>query len=156
VWRLDPTLPVIRAETLERAMAESTSRARFTALVLGAFAAVGLMLAALGVYGVINLSVTQRTREIGVRIALGASPARIQYTVIGEAMAMTAVGIIVGIGAALAFTRLMESLLFEVSPFDAPSFVAGGAVLCAASFLSAWLPARRATTVDPLQALRAE
>jgi putative ABC transport system permease protein len=156
VWRLDPTLPVIRAESLERAMVKSASRSRFTALVLGAFAAIGLMLAALGIYGVINLSVTQRTREIGVRLALGASPARIRYTVIGEAMAVAGVGITVGIGAALPFTRVMESLLFEVSPLDATSFIVGVAVLCAASFLSAWLPARRAMTVDPLQALRAE
>ena len=156
VWSIDPRVPITEMTTLVDAMAGTMSRPRFNLVLLASFAIVGLLLAAIGIYGVISYSVGQRTHEIGLRMALGALPADIRRAVVGEAMALAGVGLVVGVGGALVLTRLMQSMLFEVSPADPASFVVTVVVLGGTALAAAWLPARRAMRVDPMVALRAE
>ena len=125
-------------------------------LLLGTFAALGLLLAAIGIYGVVSLLVTQRAREIGIRIALGARASDVRRLVVGEAMVPIAAGIVCGLAASLLVTRALRSLLFGVTPLDAVSFATAPAILAAVALLACYLPARRATRVDPLVALREE
>ena len=156
VWNLDPRLPVTRVATLEQAMSETMSRPRFNLILLGSFAFVGLLLAAVGIYGVISCSVGQRTQEIGLRMALGAVPRDIRRSVVGEAALLAGVGLSIGVAGALLVTRVMSAMLFEVSPTDPVSFGVTVAVLGLTALLAAWVPARRAMRVDPMVALRAE
>ena len=156
VWSLDPRVPVTDLMTLPDAMAETMSRPRFNLLLLSSFAAVGLLLAAIGIYGVISYSVGQRTQEIGLRMALGALPRDIRRSVVGEAVLLAGIGLAAGVAGALVLTRVMRSMLFEVSASDPASFVVTVAVLGAAALLAAWIPARRAMRVDPMIALRTE
>jgi putative ABC transport system permease protein len=156
VWSIDPRVPVTDLMTLPDAMAETMSRPRFNLLLLSAFALVGLLLAAIGIYGVISYSVGQRTQEIGLRMALGALPRDIRRSVVGEAVLLAGLGLATGIAGALAITRVMQSMLFEVSATDPASFVATAAVLGVTALVAAWVPARRAMQVDPMIALRAE
>ncbi len=125
-------------------------------LVLGVFAVVALILASVGIYGVVAYTVARRTREIGIRIALGADPSSVRRFVQREALAGAAAGGVVGIGLALAVTRIMQSLLYDVSPTDPLTFAAVVATLAAVAWLAGYLPARRSTTVDPLEAIRVE
>jgi putative ABC transport system permease protein len=125
-------------------------------LVLAPFAAVGLLLAAIGIYGVISDSVAHRTQEIGLRMALGAVPQDIHRSIVGEALALAGVGLVLGTCGALAVTRLMTSMLFEVSPADPASYAVTIAALAATATTAAWVPARRAMRVDPMIARRAE
>jgi len=156
VWSIDPRVPITEMTTLVDAMAGTMSRPRFNLVLLASFAVVGLLLAAIGIYGVISYSVGQRTHEIGLRMALGALPADIRRAVVGEAMALAGIGLALGVGGALVLTRLMRSMLFEVSPADPASFVVTIVVLGGTALAAAWLPARRAMRVDPMVALRAE
>jgi len=156
VWSLDPRVPVTDLTTLPDAMAETMSRPRFNLLLLSSFAGVGLLLAAIGIYGVISYSVGQRTQEIGLRMALGALPRDIRRSVVGEAVLLAGMGLAAGVVGALLLTRVMRSMLFEVSATDPASFVVTVAVLGATALLAAWIPARRAMRVDPMIALRAE
>jgi predicted permease len=156
VWSIDPRLPITGMTTLTQAMSETMSRPRFNLLLLTSFAVVGLLLAAIGIYGVISYSVGQRTREIGLRMALGALPGDIRRGVVGEAMVLTAAGLAVGIGGALLLTRVMQSMLFETSTVDPVSFAVTIVVLGGTALAAAWLPARRAMRVDPMIALRSE
>jgi putative ABC transport system permease protein len=123
-------------------------------LLLGGFAAMALLLAAVGIYGTVSQAVTQRTAEIGLRMALGASPAAALSLVFGYGLQLTLAGIAVGAVAAVALTRLMTKLLFEVRPLDPEAFAAAAITLMAFALLACYLPARRATRVDPLTALR--
>jgi predicted permease len=156
VWSVDRDLALFDAVELDRGLAASIAERRFTAWLLGAFAVLALLLAAVGIYAVINYSVAQRTREIGVRVAVGASPAAILRSEIGPMMLRVFVGLTAGLAAAIAMRAALRSLLYEVTPAD-PSVLAGAAALLAVVALAAcWLPARRAARVDPVRALRFE
>jgi putative ABC transport system permease protein len=156
VWSIDPDQPVLAVLPLEQLAAESVTLRRVSAILLGALSAVALFLAALGIYGVMAHSVAQRTHEIGVRMAVGARARDVVGLVLREGGRMAALGGALGLLAALALTRLLESLLFGVSPTDPASFAAVIAFLFACALLGCWLPARRAARVDPVIALRYE
>ncbi|MET0397799.1 MAG: ABC transporter permease [Longimicrobiaceae bacterium] len=151
---LDPELPLADVRTLDQVRGESVARPRFLALLLGAFAAVALVLAVVGIYGTLAYLVAQRTYEMGVRMALGARPASIRRLVVGQGMAMTLAGVAVGVAAALGLTRLLAHLLYGVTATDAATFVVVPVGLALAAGVAAYVPARRATRVDPLVALR--
>ena len=153
---IDRTQPVFGMQTLEEALADTIAPRRFNLLLLGAFAASAALLALTGIYGVISYAVAQRTREIGVRVALGASRGTIAGMVVGQGMAVALAGIAAGMAAAYGLTRLMASLLFEVQPHDPATFGAAAAMLAAAALAACWLPARRAARIDPVRALRYE
>ena len=155
-WTLDPKLPLDRVETLEAALAERTARPRFNTILLGVFAALGLVLATIGVYGVISHSVGLRTQEIGVRMALGAQPADIRRDVLREALLLAAAGTAVGVVLALLVGKALATLLFGMSPTDLTTLSIVAVVLAGTSLLAAWVPARRAMRVDPMVALRAD
>jgi putative ABC transport system permease protein len=129
---------------------------RFNTTLLLVFAAIALLLASVGIYGVMSFSVTQRTHEIGIRIALGARPAEVRRMVITHGMTLAVAGIAVGIAGSLALTRLMTSLLYQVKATDPGTFAFVAALLALVAFLANYIPARRATRIDPLTALRHE
>jgi putative ABC transport system permease protein len=141
---------------MQQAVADSTAQRRVMVVVSALFGALALLLAALGLYGVMAYTVTLRTREIGVRMALGAQQAHIMRLVIGNGMVLALVGVAVGLAGAFALTQLMASLLFNVTPTDAATFTAVPALLIIVALLACFIPARRATKVDPLVALRYE
>jgi putative ABC transport system permease protein len=156
VWAIDREQPVTSVRTLDAMIARVHANRRFTTLLLGLFAAVALILAAIGVYGVIAYSTAQRTQEIGIRMALGAGQTHVLRMVVGEGLRIGAAGLVVGVAAALMLTKLMSGLLFGVSARDPLTFVALPLVLLAVSAAASWIPARRAVRVDPIVALRAE
>jgi putative ABC transport system permease protein len=151
-----PGVPVYSIATMLDNIALNQQQARFNTLLLGLFAALALILAAIGIYGVLSYSVAQRTHEIGVRMALGASRSNVMLLVMGFGLRVTALGVAAGIAGALFATRLLASMLFGVKPLDLVSFTAGAVVLVGASLLASFIPARRATRVDPIVALRYE
>jgi putative ABC transport system permease protein len=153
---LDSQLAVNKIRTMGEVVSDSVAERRVTMLMLGIFAAAALLLAAVGIYGVIAYSVTQRTQEIGIRMALGARPPQVLRMVVGQAMALAAIGITVGAALSLAMSRLMEGLLFGVRPADPVTFTAVAAVLAAVAATASYVPGRRATRVDPVVALRSE
>jgi putative ABC transport system permease protein len=153
---LDVELPVARLQTLDAVVARSVSEPRFYMLLLGAFAAMAVSLAALGIFGVMSYAVVQRRREIGIRVALGAHPRDVLGMVLRHALLLTLSGVGLGLLGALAFSRVIASLLFRLSPTDPTTLVTVGVVLTAVALLASYLPARRATRVDPLAALRSE
>jgi putative ABC transport system permease protein len=156
VRAVDPDLPVFDVKTMRERVADATSRDRFGAALLSAFAALALVLAAMGIHAVIAYSVARRTRELGVRQALGASPGALVRLVVGQGAALAAVGIVAGMAAALALTRVLSGLLYEVEPTDPATLAAITVFLAGTALLAAWLPARRAARVDPMVALRSE
>ena len=153
---LDPALPLYHLGTMHGRVVDSMAQARFSTTLLTAFGAIALILAAIGVYGVISYGVTQRTQEIGIRMALGARHADVLGMVVRHGAALAAIGLAVGLAGALALSRLIGSLLFQVSPTDPPTFATGMVVLTAVAVLAAVLPARRAAQTDPMVALRNE
>jgi predicted permease len=156
VRSLDPNLPLSQVRPLGEVVERSIARTSFTMLLLVAAAAIALVLGSLGIYSVIAYVVSQRTREIGVRMALGATRRDISRMVLGEGLAITSLGIAVGLAGALALTRLMLALLYGVSPTDPATFVAVPALLAGVALLATWVPARRAARVEPLVAIRCE
>ena len=156
VWAADKDQPVSNIETMERLMAKSVAPRRFNLLLLGVFALVGLALAGVGLYGVMSYTVTQRTREIGVRMAMGAQTSDVLRLVIGEGMKLALIGALLGLGGALALTRLLKTLLFEVSAIDPLTFIVIAALLIIVALLACWIPGRRAAKVDPMVALRTD
>jgi putative ABC transport system permease protein len=156
VKTLDPNLPLGRIASKDMLIGDSLQGTRFNTVLLGLFAAVALALAVVGIYGVVSWNVTQRTREIGIRQALGANRASVLRLVVGQSMRVVVLGLLVGVAGALAVARAMQSLLFEISAFDPLTFLAVAGLLGLSALLACWIPARRATKVDPTIALRAE
>jgi putative ABC transport system permease protein len=156
VQALDPSVPLYQVRTMERALAESTATRRFSMLLQLLFALVALSLAAVGLYGVLAFTVARRTAEIGIRMALGAQRTDVRRMVVGQGMGIVAIAIALGVGGALATGRLLGSLLYGVSPRDPVTYATVVGVLLAMALLACWIPARRATRIDPMEALRHE
>jgi predicted permease len=156
VWSVNGNLPVADVQTLRQIYRQSMARTSFTLLMLALASGMALILGVIGIYGVISYSVSQRTREIGIRMALGAQQEQVKKMFVGHGLVLVAIGIAIGVSAAAGLTRLMSSLLFGVSPLDPVTFVAVALGLVVAALLASYLPARKATTVDPVQALKFE
>jgi putative ABC transport system permease protein len=156
VKAMNPDLPIINMRTMTEVISDSIWQPRLYAILFGVFAAVALALASVGLYGVMAYSVSERSREIGIRMALGAERRDVLKLIVAQGMTLTLIGIGVGLAAALALTRLMRSLLFEVSVTDPSTFAGLAALLSVVAMLACYLPARRATKVDPMVALKCE
>src|SRR5688500_14708716 len=154
IRELAPGIPVYDIRTLASRAGDAMSYARFSTILLALFGIVALALATLGTYGVISFGVAQRTREIGIRVALGARRGDVVRLIVGQGLRIAAAGAAVGLVAALAATRVMRSLLYDVAPSDPVTFAAIVALLGAAALLASWIPARRAARVDPVETLR--
>jgi ABC-type lipoprotein release transport system permease subunit len=149
-----PLDPVYDIKPMAVRMATSTAQARFSAALLALFAAVALALAVMGIYGVMSFAVEQRTREIGIRMALGADRSRVLSLVVREGAMLAAAGVVLGLGGAFALTRLLRTMLFEVKPSDPVTLVVIVVILGCAALAASWAPARRAADVDPVRALK--
>jgi putative ABC transport system permease protein len=156
VWSVDKDQPITRIATMDSLLAATAASRRFALTLFEAFGLVALALAAIGIYGVLSGSVTERTREIGIRLALGAQLRDVFQLVIGQGLRLTLIGVTVGLAGAFAVTRLMTSLLFGVSATDPVTFIGGALLLTLVALVACYVPARRATRVDPLIALRYE
>jgi len=156
VHSIDPDQPISNLQTTEQMLAGLVAQRRFSVALVGAFAGLALILALIGAYGVTSYLVSQRTKEIGVRLALGAEPSRVSRLVVREGMELAGVGVLAGVVIALVTTRLASSLLYDVSPRDPLTIGIVVVTLLGVSALANYLPARRAARVDPLTALRQE
>jgi putative ABC transport system permease protein len=156
VHAVDPNLPLSNVRTLDQIVARSISQPRFYMTLLTIFAGVALALAAIGIFGVLSYAVAQRTREIGIRMALGAQERSVVTLVVRQAMGMVLAGVVCGTIAALLLSQTLTKMLFRVTPTDPTTFGAVGLVLIAVALVASYMPARRATRVDPIVALRAE
>jgi putative ABC transport system permease protein len=156
IHEVDSDQPIYRVMTMEQVVANSVLQKRFAMVLLAIFAGVALLLAAVGIYGVMAYSVTQRTHEIGIRMALGAQQKDVLALVVRQGMVMTAIGVAIGLGGAFLATNLMASLLFGIGAHDPLTFAGIPLLLGAVSLIACFLPARRATRVDPMIALRYE
>jgi predicted permease len=156
VWEIDKDQPISNIKTMEEILAGSIARQRFSMLLLGVFAGLALLLAAVGIYGVMSYSVAQRTHEIGIRMALGAQTGAVLKLAVGYGLKLVVAGVLIGLVAAFALTRLMSTLLFGVTPTDPATFALISLLLVAVAAIASYIPARRATKVDPLVALRYE
>ena len=156
VWAIDPQLPIDEAVTMDEVMAASVAQRRFSMTLLGLFAGCALLLAIVGVYGVLSYLVTQRTGEIGIRMALGAQPRDVMTQIVGEGGKLAAAGIVLGVLGSLVSMQALGTLLFEVKPSDPLTLIITAAVLAVTAMLASYLPARRASRIDPMSALRCE
>jgi ABC-type antimicrobial peptide transport system permease subunit len=156
VMKLDPTQPVSNLKTVERMIHERTSPKRIMAAMMGVFAAIALLLAGVGLYAVMAYAASQRTHEIGVRLALGARSSDIMRLITGQGLKLTLVGLALGMAGAFALTRVMAPLLYGVTPTDPLTFIMISLSLACVALLACWIPARRATKVDPTVALKYE
>jgi putative ABC transport system permease protein len=156
VHDLDPELPVSTVRTMDQWVSSNAAQPRLNSVLLGVFAFVALLIAAIGIYGVISYSVTQRTREIGVRMALGAPRRDVLRMIVGEGMRMGIAGIAAGLAGAVAVSRALSSMLFGVQARDPLTFASVATILVAIVLAACYLPARRATAIDPVIALREE
>jgi ABC-type antimicrobial peptide transport system permease subunit len=154
VWSVNPNLPLASVRTLDEIHADSMAQASFALVMLAIAATVALLLGSVGIYGVIAYTATQRTREIGIRMALGAQIGDVRRLFLRHGLLLTGAGIALGSGIALALTRLMSALLFGVSPMDPVTYVVVAASLGTVALLATYLPARRASRTDPIIALR--
>jgi ABC-type antimicrobial peptide transport system permease subunit len=156
IWKVDAQIPVTKVETMSEVAASSFAARRFNMSLLSLFAGLALVLAAIGIYGVMSNAVTQRTQEIGIRLALGARTVDVLKLIVRNGMMLVVIGVVVGLAGAFALTRLMTTLLFGVTPTDGLTIVIVSAVLIGVALVACLIPARRATKVDPLVALRYE
>jgi putative ABC transport system permease protein len=156
VWAIDANQPVADVYSMEQRMSDGLSQRRFNMLLFGIFAGLALLLASIGIYGVLAYTVTQRMREIGIRIALGASARNVAGLVLRQGLLLALAGVVIGGGAAFALTRWMESLIFGVSPTDPVTFSAVSTLLVAIALAASYVPARRAVRLDPMRSLRIE
>jgi putative ABC transport system permease protein len=156
IHTLDPQQPIGEVSTMESLLATSVARSRFSASLLTVFSIVALVMAAVGIYGVMSYSVLQRTHEIGVRMALGAQRLDVLKLIVTKGILLGAIGVAAGLAASFGLTRLISTLLFEVTATDTATFVAVSVVLFLVTLIACYVPARRATKVDPLKALRYE
>lgn len=156
VWALNPDLPVASMQSMDDIVGESVVQFTFTMLTLGIAAVIALLLGAIGLYGVLSYAVSLRTREIGVRIALGAQPAQVKRGVLVNAAIITAIGLAIGAAGAAGLTRFLRGLLYETPPLDVTTFAAMSALLFAVALVAAYLPARKAASVSPMEAMRSE
>ena len=156
VAELDPALPILASQSMEEHTAIGLFPQRVAVWVAGSLGAVALLLALIGIYGVTAFGVAQRTREIGIRIALGSTQRSVLGSVIGQGLRLGTIGVVLGIVAAIAVTRLLESMLFGVPGTDPIALGAAGVLLLSAALAASWLPARRASRIDPMVALRQE
>jgi predicted permease len=156
LWSVDPDLPVFKAISMDLLAGQSLAVRRASSVLVSAFAVLALVLACIGIYGVMAYAVAQRTQEIGVRMALGAQRRDVLRLIMGFGLRLTCIGVLIGLIGALISTRLLTSLLFEVSATNPLLFALPAALLIAVTVLAAYLPARRAASIDPMRALRAE
>jgi hypothetical protein len=156
VWSVAPDVPIVKMQTMEEVYRGSMARSSFTLVMLGIAGGMALLLGIVGIYGVISYSVSQRTRELGIRIALGAGIAEVRAMVVRQGVLLAAIGIGVGLAVAGAVTRIMSSLLFETSPVDPLTYALASAGLLGAAAIASYLPAHRASSINPVDALRME
>ncbi len=156
VWSVNGNLPIARMRTLERIYERSMARTSFTLVMLAIASGMALLLSLVGIYGVIAYSVSRRTREIGIRMALGAAQADVRGLFVRRGLAMTGAGVVIGLVAAAGLTRAMQALLYGVGPMDPLTYIAAPLTLLIAAMAASYVPARRATSVDPARALRSE
>jgi putative ABC transport system permease protein len=156
IRQIDPNRPIDHVQTLQEIRDDTIAPQRLNATLIGLFAVLALAIATVGVAGVLAFSVSQRTNELGIRVALGAQRGAILRMILGEGAAMAVVGLVVGGLAAVPLSRLLNGLLFGVEPIDPPTIVLAAALLVGVSLIAAWIPARRATAVDPMTALRGD
>lgn len=156
VKALDPLLPPPRFTTMEHAMAQQVAPRRFTLVLLAAFATLAGGLAVIGLYSVLAYLVAERTREIGIRVAIGADAGRVRRMILGQGLRLTLAGLLLGGVVSMAAVRVLRAWMYEMSVYDAPTFIVVAVLLCVVALLASWLPARRASRVDPVLALRAE
>jgi len=156
VSSVDPDMPLAGVQTIDEIVSESLAIDRFSVVLFASFGALGLLLAAVGIYGVMAFAVAQRTHEFGVRISLGARRARVISMVLKEGALLASAGTLIGLGGAYLVGRAMQSTLYGVGAFDVRAFVGVSALLLAAALLACWFPARRASRIEPLEALRYE
>jgi predicted lysophospholipase L1 biosynthesis ABC-type transport system permease subunit len=156
VWSVNPHLPLARVQTLGQVYRQSMARTSFTLVMLAIAGSMALVLGIVGLYGVISYGVSQRRREIGIRLALGAQRGELKRMFVRHGLVLAAIGVAIGLGTAMGLTRLMSSLLFGVSPLDPLTFGAVALFLTVAAVLASYLPARRASAVDPAEALKSE
>ena len=151
---IDPNVPIYDVKSMEQWLSASLARRRFAMLALGLFAVAAMLLASVGIYGVMSYAVAERTREIGIRVAMGAQTRNVIELVIGQGMMLAGIGVGIGLAGAAGLTRLMKNLLFIVSPSDPLTFIVIALLLAGVALLACYLPARRAAKVDPMIALR--
>jgi ABC-type antimicrobial peptide transport system permease subunit len=156
VWSVNSSLPLASVRTMQDIYSLSLARTSFTLVMLAIAGSMALGLGIIGIYGVISYTVAQRTREIGIRLALGAQRSTLKWMFVRSALVLTAAGIAIGLGTAAALMRLMKSLLFGISPLDPFTYLLVPLILVISAALASYLPARRAATIDPVEALRAE
>ena len=156
IWSVNPNLPVFLVRTLKDVYDRSMARTSFTLVMLAIAGSMALVLGMVGIYGVIAYAVSQRTREIGIRIALGAQPTGLRGMFVRQGLVLAGIGVFVGMAASTGITRLMKALLFGIPPMDPATYAAVAGILIAVAAVASYLPARRATEVDPAVTLRSE
>jgi ABC-type antimicrobial peptide transport system permease subunit len=156
VQSMDPTLPIVRLQTMDDVFGTSVSRPRLLAQLLGTFAGLALLLAAVGTYGILAYTVTERRKEIGIHMALGATRGNVMSNILGQGLRLTGIGLVVGLAAAFGLTRLLQAQLFNITPTDPMTMASVAVFISLVALVACYIPAARATRVDPMVVLRDE